>query len=157
MSTTYAKTYRINDRELDAVELKTELSIEGVRIDPAACQGVGTIYKEQVHGQFDFDEDFHREEKLPEELNLPDGTLITLKASRSPYLIRRDNGQLAVEANGESIIEISFEPRPRFNDRRTSDGILMHRVGQLMEHHCVIFDYSTYAVSIGRPTTSAVS
>lgn len=147
MSETCAKTYRINGRELDAVELKADLAIEGVRIDPAACQGVGSIYKEQVHGQFDFDEDFHKEEKLPVELSLPDGTLITLKASaRSPYLIRRDNGRLCVEAHGESIAEIHFEPRPRFYDRRTSDGILMHRVGQLIEHHCVIFNYSTYCI-----------
>lgn len=81
MSETSATTYRVGKRALDAVELKAELFIEGVRIDSAACQGVGDLYKEQVHGQFDFDEDFHQDEKYPVEFRLPDGTLIPFKTS----------------------------------------------------------------------------
>jgi len=139
--------YQVAGRELDPVELKAELFIEGVRIDPAACQGVGDIYKEQVHGQFDFDEDFHQEAKFPVEFKLSDGTLIPFKASSaSPYLIKRDGGQLYVETRGEPITEISFERRPQFYDRKTSDGVLMHRVGQVADRDCLLFNYSSYCI-----------
>lgn len=147
MSETSATTYRVGKRALDAVELKAELFIEGVRIDSAACQGVGDLYKEQVHGQFDFDEDFHQDEKYPVEFRLPDGTLIPFKtSSRSPYLVRREGDRLCVESDGTHISDISFESRPAFYDRRTSDGVVMNRVGQVADQDCMLLNYSSYCI-----------
>ncbi|MBI2877268.1 MAG: hypothetical protein HYY20_10335 [Candidatus Tectomicrobia bacterium] len=138
-------TYPIKGQTISSLELKCELVVDGIRLHPSAQEGVGTQYKEQVHSLFDFDEDFHSDELFPAELSLSDGTMLLFKqVSSSKYLLRREDGELFLEREGERMAEVRYSPRPRFYDQLNAEGIPMSRVGQTVDNRCVTFCLSNY-------------
>ena len=66
---------------------------------------------------------------IPWKFDLPDGTPIVVRFSRSsPYEIRKTNGQYSLLRDGEVIEEVSFEPRTDWLFQNTSTGTLMASV-----------------------------
>jgi hypothetical protein len=89
--------YRLKGKELEAIELKAELLVEGVNINISALNGVGEKYKEQIHWLFEWDFERHYKEKIPDDFELPDGTIVQLrKYSRSPFTIKAKNDSLSL-------------------------------------------------------------
>ena len=59
-------------------------------------------------------------------LNVPiHGTFV----QDSPYLLVQEGDRYFITANGEKIREIFLFPLPRFYNEKTSDGVLMTRIG----------------------------
>lgn len=126
--------------EADYLRLWTEVSVEGVRVEDDARKGLGHEYLEDLHPLFEYDGDFHDESELwplwvafpaaPDEKaefdqhgHIQSGLVYQAHArSQSPFLIRRKNDQLFIEKNGIRLVDIAYFPRPRYLDRRTSDG-----------------------------------
>ncbi|MEW6319695.1 MAG: radical SAM protein [Acidobacteriota bacterium] len=60
-------------------------------------------------------------------------------ARRSPYVIRRDAGQIWLERDGDRIAPLTLSPRPAWYDARTSSGKPMTRVGTLQGTYLGIY------------------
>ena len=137
--------YQVNGKKLSALGIKAELLVDGVNIDASALDGVGEKYKEQIHGVFDFDFESHEHQKLPAELIIGDGMLVPFKKnSASPFIVKRNNGSLFLEHNGRYVIDVRYSDRPRFYNQKTSDSILMSRIGQNVSKDALIVAYSNY-------------
>lgn len=137
--------YQVNGKKLSALGIKAELLVDGVNIDASALLGVGKKYKEQIHGVFDFDFEPHEHQKLPAELIIGDGMLVPFKKnSTSPFIVKRNNGSLFLEHNGRYVIDVRYSDRPRFYNQKTSDSILMSRIGQNVSKDALIVAYSNY-------------
>lgn len=107
-------------------ELKLELLLNGVRIDPTAYYGLGSIYKEYQYGYND--SNWIRQKRwqlIPSELVLP-GEIVVAPHLRpsSPYIIRRMGGEMHVfdELSGQILSTINYLPRPKIWDVKLSDG-----------------------------------
>ncbi len=130
----------------EALRIKADLLVEGVRATSEALEGVGTRHKEQNHGLFGWDFEDHGTEKLPDDFRLADGTVVQFrKNSRSPYLVRRgeDGGLLLTRADQE-VCRVSWLPRPRYYDALTSDGTPMVKVAQTGGEDCFFVCYNNY-------------
>ncbi len=137
--------YQVNGRKLSALELKAELLVDGVNIDASALEGVGEKYKEQIHGVFDFDFESHEHQKLPAEIILEDEILVPFKKSSvSPFIVKRNNVSLFLEHNGRHVLDVKYNSRPEFYNQKTSDSVLMSRIGQNVSKDALIVAYSNY-------------
>lgn len=137
--------YQVNGKKLSALEIKAEMLIDGVNIDSSALDGVGEKYKEQIHGVFDFDFESHEHQKLPAEIILEDEILVPFKkSSASPFIVKRNNGSLFLEHNGRHVLDVKYNSRPEFYNQKTSDSILMSRIGQNVSRDALIVAYSNY-------------
>lgn len=131
--------------ELDFIKLKCDLLVDGLRLDPSAREGIGTVYKEQVHFIYDWDFDHHHGEVFPADLVLPtgpdeppafdelgivkNGLIVMFRAnSGSPFLIRRDGDRLRLEKSGNYLADVAFTPRPTYYGLGTPDGIPLQQI-----------------------------
>jgi hypothetical protein len=137
--------YRLKGKELEAIELKAELLIEGVNINTSALNGVGEKYKEQIHWLFEWDFERHDKEKIPDDFELPDGTIVQLrKYSRSPFTINSNNDSISLFHEEKFITEIKWIPRPEYYNSETDDGTLMSKVAQIRGTDCLSICYMNY-------------
>jgi hypothetical protein len=131
--------------ELKYLTLKAELLVEGIRATPSALEGIGTIYKEQNHGLFGWDFDDHVGLSLPDDFQLPDGTVVQFRHNgRSPYVVNKAEGKLVLYRGEESICEVRWLPRPLYYQKTTSHGNSMVRIGQTGGEDCMFFCYQNY-------------
>jgi hypothetical protein len=136
--------------EVDYLRLWTEVAVEGLRIADEARKGLGVDYLESINAVYAFDSDFQGENELSVEwIGLPAApcesvsfdkngriqTGVILEAytrPRSPFLLRRVGGKLTLEKNGVHLVDVEFLPRPKYLDKKTSDGIACkHLVAQV--------------------------
>lgn len=123
---------------MDEIKLKLELYLEGIRIEPSALEGVGSRYKENITYLFDYNYDFDPRYVPPLDYHLPLGSLVRVSyRESSPYVVRRENGQLFVERDGRFLSTLEWTRRPDFYDRLTSDGIEMKKIGQIQGDCCM--------------------
>lgn len=133
---------------MSEIELKLNLYLEGVRIDPSALEGVGDRYKENITYVFDYNYLDDPSLLLPLEMRFPLGTLCRVcYDDRAPYLIRRENGTLFVEKEGRFLSTLEWTERPRFYDCLTSDGQPMKRVAQLQGDCCFTVCFTNYCIN----------
>jgi hypothetical protein len=131
----------------DEIKLKAELLVEGVSASPEALEGLGTLYKEQNHGLFGWDFEDHPGELLPDDFELPNGTIVQFrKNAQSPYIVQRRNGHLAVTKNEKDLCEARWLSRPTYYQRSTSDGTEMRRVCQIGGADSFFLCYNNYCV-----------
>ncbi|MDR1733794.1 MAG: hypothetical protein LBR73_02820 [Oscillospiraceae bacterium] len=126
--------------------VKAALYLTGVRLEESAFEGVGTVYKEQ-HGiyQFDFNLNADKQNPLPAELSLPHGLHVPVVVNpQSPFSLSREKGQLYLKANGMRLFPVEYEPRPKFYDLNTSDGIAMWKLAQHRLGDELMVTYNTY-------------
>lgn len=131
----------------DEIKLKAELLVEGIWASSEALKGIGTRYKEQNHGLFGWDFEDHAGEALPDDFELPHGTIVQFrKNSKSPYSVEQRNGGLVVTHNGEELCEARWLPRPDYYSRSTSDGTEMRRVCQIGGADSFFLCYNNYCI-----------
>jgi biotin synthase-related radical SAM superfamily protein len=127
------------------LEIKNELSVEGVDFDPVIFKDLdlGGKYQEQIHGQSESDRETHVGIDFPCGYFTPSGFRVGFKRdSRSPYRIEFSNGIYAVTHKGNEIFQIDFFRRPKYYDLHTSDGIIMSHVGQFTQSGTLHITYS---------------
>lgn len=108
---------------LKELELKIDLSIEGVGFDPADLKkfGIGTKYLEQQHVGMNriLDSDC----LLPHGFYLPHGLFYTFRWDpRSKYRLKAEDGKPVLYKGRERVAEIEFFERTPLVDRRLSTG-----------------------------------
>jgi hypothetical protein len=126
--------------EADYLRLWVEVWVEGIRLDDSALYGLGVDYLEDTHFLYAYDGEFQTPDALspwwilmpaaPEEPaefdsrgRITKGLLFQSHVRRhSPFLVKRSGGKLFVEKNGVPLVEIAFQPRPRYLDKPISDG-----------------------------------
>ena len=115
------------------IEWKACTMVDGIRIDPPALEGVGTLYNEDISSVFGYYmKDLPSRQSFPSDMKFPMGTVVKISYNpRSPYSVRKENNQLLLEKDGEFLCTVEWIPRPRFYDRLTSDGVEMKKVAQI--------------------------
>lgn len=87
----------------------------------------------------------HDKEKIPDDFELPDGTIVQLrKYSRSPFTINSNNDSLSLFHEEKFITEIKWIPRPEYYNSETDDGTLMSKVAQIRGTDCLSICYMNY-------------
>lgn len=134
----------------DEVLLKARLLTEGMRIDPTALAGLGTLYKEQLHHLFEYDFDVHLKQAAPSEMRLPGGSNVQVRLNeRSPYLARREGDTLFVEMGGQRLSTIEWIERPAFYSRKTSFGKPMTSIAELVGEDCLSVCHTNACITFG--------
>lgn len=127
------------------IEIKANLLVEGLTIEEAALEGVETKYKENVYTIFDYHRELQAGSALPADMRMPQGTVCQVMVnSRSPYRVTKEDGTLVLEKEGKALLPVEWLERPRFYDRRTTDGTEMKRVAQLLGACGLICCFSNY-------------
>lgn len=112
------------------MEIKVDLILEGVNIEEAALEGVGTQYIENINYVFDYMRHGLEPGKLwPSEMFFPAGTLYkVIYDTRSPYLVTQEDGTLVLRKNGKFVSEVRWAERPKFFGEKTSFGTEMRKI-----------------------------
>ncbi|MDR2753995.1 MAG: radical SAM protein [Oscillospiraceae bacterium] len=126
--------------------VKAALYLTGVRLEPSAYEGVGTIHKEQVGVyQFDFNLGVDKQQPLPAELALPHGLHVPVNVNNAaPFSLSRKKGVLYLKVNGMRLFPVEYEPRPKFYSQKTSDGVEMWKLAQHRLGDELMVTYNTY-------------
>ncbi len=125
---------------------KSALFMTGVRLDESAFDGVGTRFKEDL-GQRHYDPDARRSRTrpVPHGILMPHGLFLPLTIEdRSPFLLKRDAGQLYLYLDELRLFPVDYEPRPGWYSRDTSTGIPMRHVGVHRLRRQVLFEFNAY-------------
>ncbi|MFH1540031.1 MAG: radical SAM protein [bacterium] len=119
-----------NLAKTNPVVMELELFSKGLRIDGSVRlegkrsplrlrAGLGSGLEAMIHGIDDWRGDYIT-------VNIPiHGAFV----KDSPYLLVQEEERYFVTANGEKIRQIFLFPLPKFYNEKTSDGILMSRIG----------------------------
>ena len=119
--------------------------VEGLRADEKSLSGLGKIYKEQNHGLFGWDFEDHAGHMLPDDLLLPDGTVVQFRmSSKSPYAVSHTADGMVLYRNEEEICAVSWIQRPAFYNESTKQGFDMLKIGQIGGEDCLFFCYQNY-------------
>ncbi|MEW6034371.1 MAG: radical SAM protein [Chloroflexota bacterium] len=138
---TRAKAKRIGDE----VELKLGMLTDGVCVDDSATAGYGTKYKEQRKWLFEWDHVTREERFVPEEVVLPEGTVVGVREDpESRYVLKAEDGQLVVLKDGKLVMKASHIPRPAYYGKKTSTGVDMGRILAQRGKDCLVYNFSTY-------------
>jgi biotin synthase-related radical SAM superfamily protein len=124
--------------------VKAALFMAGVRLEPSAYEGVGTVWKEDL-GQRHYDPDARgkREGTVPHAIRMPHGHYMPLTISPdAPFALRRDGGQLYLYADDLRLFPVEYEPRPAYYERDTSGGVPMRHVGVHRLQRQVLCEYN---------------
>ncbi|MBF8250412.1 MAG: Biotin synthase [Deltaproteobacteria bacterium] len=106
----------LTDKIVREMEIKMDLMIEGVNIQESALEGVGTKYCEKIIFLFDYTRyGLKGGTLLPGEMMLPEGTCyMVMYDTRSPYLVRKEDGALVLEKNGKFVSTVRWNERPEY-------------------------------------------
>lgn len=125
--------------------LKATLLTDGIRSDSESLEKLGIEYKEQNHGLFGWDFENHIDIKLPDDFYLPDGTVVQYRLnSKSPYNVGKVGNKLILYFNEEEICEIKWMERPKYYNKKTSNGNEMVKIGQVGGEDCLFFCFQNY-------------
>ncbi|MBI1987574.1 MAG: hypothetical protein HYS70_04420 [Nitrospinae bacterium] len=129
------------------IEAKMGAMVEGVRLDPAALEGVGERYKENVPLIFDYCAEYV-EHAFPCDIRFPLGSVVFVRVDpRSPYLIRKEDGVLVLEKEGRFVSTVEWTERPAYYGQCTSDGLEMRKVIPLIGECCGAIMFSYYCMN----------
>lgn len=124
--------------------VKAALFMAGVRLDPSACEGVGTVWKEDL-GQRHYDPDARgpRDGAVPHAIRMPHGYYMPLSfRPGAPFVLRRDGGRLYLYAEDLRLFPVDLERRPAWYARETSGGVPMRHVGVHRLQRQVLLEYN---------------
>jgi hypothetical protein len=133
--------------------IKAALYLSGLRLEPSALEGVGTVHKEQI-GVYHFDPNLGKAEKpspeqmtglLPAELALPQGLHVPIIVNdESSFSLTREKGTLYLAAGGMRLFPVEYERRPQFYGKKTSGGVEMYKLAQHRLGDELMVTYNTY-------------
>src|SRR4030065_747972 len=119
-------------KDIQYLELKAELLVEGIRATPVALKEIGKKYKEQNHGLFGWDFEDHAGIALPDDFLLPDGTVVQFrKNSRSPYQVIVEGNDLMLSNVKGRLCKVEWIPRPAYYGKETTNRRPMVKIGQI--------------------------
>jgi hypothetical protein len=140
-SSNKAKAKRIGEE----IKLKLGMLIDGISVDDSATEGYGTKYKEQKKWIFEWDHVTREEKLVPEEILLPEGTIVGIREDpESRYMLKAEDGQLVVLKDEKFMMEASHIPRPDYYSKVTSNGVDMGRIWAARGKDCLVDNFSTY-------------
>jgi biotin synthase-related radical SAM superfamily protein len=132
-------------KNLQYLELKAELLVEGIWATPEALKEVGKKRKEQNHGLFGWDFEDHAGIALPDDFLLPDGTVVQFrKNSRSPYRVTMEEKDVTLSNGKGKICKVEWIPRPAYYGQETTHRRPMVKIGQIGGEDCLFFCYQNY-------------
>ncbi len=122
----------IRELLLQELELKIDLSIEGVSFDAADLRkfGIGTQYLEQQHVGMNriLDSDI----LLPHGFYLPHGLFFTFRWDpRSPYKLREESGKAVLFKGQKRVAEVEFFERTPLVDYKLTTGQTFSQIATL--------------------------
>lgn len=125
--------------------LKLSLLSHGVDFE-AEPKGIGNSVKEEYRALFDSRLSEKHTQILPPEIILP-GNIVakTIYRPNSKYLVREtEEGPILTYKKEGEITPITFPIRPEYYTRKTSSGIPMKEVGQLLGMDCMGIIINSY-------------
>ncbi|HOW37026.1 MAG TPA: radical SAM protein [Candidatus Pacearchaeota archaeon] len=129
----------------DSSFLKIKLLSQGVDFEKEP-KGIMKTVKEEYRALFDARLSPEHTLNLPPEIVLP-GDIVakTIYRPNSEYLIKEsEEGPILVRKSGEEITPVKFPPRPEYYNEKTSSGIPMNQVGQLLGLDCMGIILNSY-------------
>ncbi|MFN7922195.1 MAG: hypothetical protein U0Q16_18980 [Bryobacteraceae bacterium] len=82
---------------------KVRLPVDGVRVEPGAMPGAGSLHKEQLHHLFEHDFQVHGGHRSPAGFRLRGGSVVQLRLNqRSRYVIRPASASKTTASPAES-------------------------------------------------------
>jgi hypothetical protein len=117
----------------DSVQLKMDVMFEGIRYTPALGEAARHSYPNFYQYRFQPDEPNPTgaaKADIPYLMVTPDDTHLRIQGNRhSQWSIEGDKAAGYRLVKNGTAIDVSFEPRPQWMDRVTSDGFPMARAG----------------------------
>jgi len=139
----------LEDKIAQEMEIKVDLIMEGMNIEDAALEGVGTKYIETVNAFFDFMRHGLEAHKLwPSKIVFPNGTACKVAYdTRSPYLVCKDDDTLVLKKNGKFVSEVRWADRGKFYGQKTSFGTEMGKIAYFKGDCGIIVSLSDFCAT----------
>jgi hypothetical protein len=121
----------------EAIRLKADLLLKGLRISDEALTTVGQGGLEKVFWVFEMTPSTHYgtgdgTRPLPNDMLLPYDLYADVRYSpSSPYTVHKTNGSIVLIKDKTEICEVKWPARPDFYDKRTASGELMKKVSSM--------------------------
>lgn len=115
------------------LRLSDRIANEGVYIAPELLRSLDfeNTYQEQIRGCFDMNHETYTAEKLPTGGHFSSNYQFAIVYKKdAPFSIIEEGGKYLLTEKGNVIDEITFREKPKFYNRKTSDGIAMGTVAQ---------------------------
>ena len=129
----------------DELRLKAEISQEGVTVDPRILQklDLGGQRQEQIQCLFNYNRESDASLALPPYLILPNGLIsLFLYDRKAPNRLDTDGKDFfLVRQNGDAV-PVKFGERPKYYDKKTTDGTPMGTVAVYNTDGVVFVAYS---------------
>ncbi|MHB0976295.1 MAG: radical SAM protein [Candidatus Aquicultorales bacterium] len=136
---------------VDRLQLKAHLLVDGINPASDAFLGLGTEFKEQNHGLFGWDFVNHKNLHLPDDFVLSDGTVVQFRYNpSSSFSAELRDGERVIVKEGEVLDSLSFISRPRFYDALTKQGNIMRQIAQVGGEDCFFVCYQNYCAHFAR-------
>ena len=128
------------------VELAHRIYNDGIAISEEIIGGLDydNTYLEQIYGQFNMNHVNHNTTKLPDSFRSASGFRfpVCFDPGSKEFSITEDGGKYFLNQYGKELFEIFFEKKPKWYDKKTSDGKLMARVCQYIGPSKISVSYS---------------
>jgi hypothetical protein len=127
------------------IKLAVKLRNEGVRADPQIFKSLDfeNEYLEQVHGLFSNNKLNYTESKIPAAFRLSSGLLNDLIYSNSSsFSLKKENGKFILYEGEQYLDSVTFQSKPAFYNKKTSDGVQMSTVAQYNGKNKLLITYS---------------
>lgn len=126
--------------------IKGGMFLSGVKVDPSADEGIGAEWKEDS-GQHHYNPSagLRRPRLSPYAIHMPHGLYSPIYLNpTSPFVLRRDKGDLFLSLEELRLFPVQFERRPNYYSQATSTGVPMHHIGPHRLKRQVLFEYNAY-------------
>jgi hypothetical protein len=134
------------DEIFRCIELEHEIFNEGIAISEELLAGLDfdDTYLEQIYGQFNMNHVNHKTTKLPDSFRSPSGFRfpVCFDPGARLFEIVSGDGKYFLNKGGRPMFEITFERKPKWYDKKTSDGKYMARVCQYIGPSKISVSYS---------------
>ncbi|MDR1488030.1 MAG: nitrogen fixation protein NifB [Deltaproteobacteria bacterium] len=128
------------------VELAQRMLNSGINLDLDIIKELDfdDCYLEQIYSQFNMNHVSYTATKLPDSFRSPSGYRFRLcfDPHSREYSIVKEGGAYVLNHRGKALFEITFEPKPAWYNKDTSDGKKMCRVMQYVGRSKLTVSYS---------------
>jgi hypothetical protein len=127
------------------VELSEKLYNDGVAVERSVLEELDyeNEYLDQIHNGFNMNHSTYTATKLPQSFRDPAGYCFpVMYDSESHFAIRGDGGKYYLTDNDSELFEITFQRRPKYYNKKTSDGLEMYKVAQYVGRSKITVTYS---------------
>lgn len=115
------------------LKLADRIANEGVYISPEVLRTIDfkDKYQEQIRACFDMNHETYTAEKLPAGAYLSSNFQIGITYKKdAPFSIIEEGGKYLLVEKNNVIDEVRFREKPKFYNKKTSDGIPMNTIAQ---------------------------